>query len=77
MQADRLFKHMCKGYNIPSQPAMFVSQWAHHWYLCGIVTYEQYVELQNFAYALLFPAPAASDTSRSYKPAHGGYCGNW
>ena len=70
-----LFRHRAPRYNYPPHLAMFVSQWAHHWYLAGVMSYEQYNQLQNAAYDLFGPWPPRNPTTMTYRPTHGGYPG--
>lgn len=51
MLINRFFsKYRAPGYNYPASFAMFISQWAHHYFLEDRITYERYVKIQNLAY---------------------------
>lgn len=50
----RRFK--ARNYNPPAHTAMFLSQWAHQLFVWDLVTYQEYVTLQDLAYRV-FPPP--------------------
>lgn len=47
-----IYRFYPPSYNLPTHTAMFVSQWAHQFFLKDYLTYDEYIWIQKLAYRI-------------------------